>query len=282
MAQELNCIVVINGDNIPQVDQRQIDEMQTAFAQFLNSTVWTEDRFENQERINCVVNLTLNGVTNQTLFSGTAQIQASRPVYGTGYETLILRYFDQAWEFEYNPGQALNYNENAFTNNITALLAYYANVILALDYDSFSPMGGSEFFAQAWNIVNLAQNTGRGGWDQFQNNGRNRYVFANLMANGQMDDVREAWYDYHLKGLDQFLTTEEEARAAIGTAIGVWKTANDRRPNTIVNTMLMDTKADELIKVFQKGDRTVRQQAYASLIELDPTQTDRFEEIIQN
>ena len=281
-AQELNCIVQINADNVPNVDQRIKDEMQTAFAQFLNDQIWTEDQFEAQERINCILNLTLTGVTNQTVFSGTAQIQASRPVYGTNYETLILRYFDQAFSFEYNSGQALNFNANAYTNDITSLLSYYAYIILGLDYDSFSPLGGEPHFQQAWNIVNLAQGNNRPGWDQFANNGRNRYEFVNLLANGQMNDLRESWYSYHLEGMDQFLTKEEEARANILEVVKVWDQVNRQRPNTIVNQVIMDTKSDELVKIYSRGDQRVRQEAFNVLTQLDPTNTTEYENMLKN
>lgn len=281
-AQELNCVVIINADNAPNVDQRVKDDMQTSFTQFLNENNWTEDRFEPQERINCIINLTIESVSNQTFYKGTAQIQASRPVYGTNYETLVLRYFDQSWDFEYNPGQPLNYSDNAFTNDITALLSYYAFVILGFDYDSFSPLGGSEFFQKAWNVVNLAQGVSRGAWDQFVNNGRNRYEFANQMANGQMNDLRTAWYDYHIKGLDQFLNKEEESRQIIFDAIDTWQRLNKERPNTLVNSVVMDTKAEELVKVFSRGQQNLRQQAFNLLRELDPTRTDRYQEILAN
>ncbi|MEL6534900.1 MAG: DUF4835 family protein [Bacteroidota bacterium] len=280
-AQELNCIVVINADNVPAVDQRIKDEMQTTFAQFINDQVWTEDRFEPQERINCIINLTLQEVTNQTIFRGTAQIQASRPTFGTNYETLLLRYFDQGWEFEYNSGQIMNFNRNAFTNDITGLLSFFAYVILALDYDSFSPLGGDEYWQETFNIANLAQGVGRASWDQFSNNGRNRYQFSNLYANGQMDEIRESWYTYHLEGMDNFLDKDEEARQSILSAIEVWQTVNRNRPNTIVNQVIMDTKSDELVQVFTQGDRQVRQQAYNTLTQLDPTRTTEYEQILE-
>jgi len=161
-AQELNCNVIINAEQV-QTQERQIfDQMQAAITNFMNTTQWTEDEFAEEEKIECNLLLTLGEESTITNFSAVAQVQSTRPVYGTDYNSPILNFSDNKWVFTYNPSDPLYFQENTFTTQLTSLLAYYAYIIIGLDYDSFSPKGGAPYYERALNILNNSQDTGPG------------------------------------------------------------------------------------------------------------------------
>lgn len=281
-AQELNFTVNINADVVQTTERAIFDEMKTAFERFLNETKWTNDQFRNNEKIKANLLLTIQDQPSIGQFTANAQIQVVRPVYGTTYETLLLNFADRDWEFQFTQSQPLQFNENSFTNNITSLLAYYANIALGIDYDSFSPLGGTPYFQTALNIVNNAQNAGSTGWGQFQNR-RNRYwLVENLMSNGQYQPVRQAIYDYHLNGMDIFQREPEAARQNILDALKEIQQVNSILPNSILIITFLDAKSDELVNIFSQGDMKIRRETYNELLKLDPTRRSKYQKIVQN
>lgn len=281
LAQELNCNVKINAERIETSDRRIFQDMQNAFAQFLNNRKWTEDDFDVNERINCNVIITLEEMPTIGSFSATVQIQSSRPAYGTNYESLMLNFADRDWRFDYTESQPLDFNENSFTSNITSMLAYYAYIIIGIDYDSFEKLGGTDLFEKANNQVILAQETNSPGWKQFDSN-RNRYWLTENFLNPIFTPVREGIYAYHLNGLDKFLASPEESRKVILETLKALQKANSSRPNSILTIAFLDAKAKELVNIFSKGDLQVRRQAYEILRNLDPSKMEDFEEILAN
>lgn len=280
-AQELNCNVRVNAERIETSDRRIFRDMQNAFAQFLNNRKWTDDEFGNEERINCNLVITIEDMPAIGSFKAAVQIQSSRPTYGTGYESLMLNFADRDWQFDYNESQPLDFNENSFSSNITSMLAYYAFIILGIDYDSFEELGGTDFFERANNQVLLAQESNSPGWKQFDSN-RNRYWLAENFLNPIFNPVREDLYTYHRLALDNFPKDPEESRKQILEFLKSLQKANSARPNSILTIALLDAKSDEIVNVFSQGDMQVRRQAFEILRAIDPTQGEKFQKILSN
>ncbi len=281
--QELNCRVIVNDERIQTTERAIFREMEVAFSDFMNNTKWTNEEFKTHERINCniVVNLDPESTEpNIGKYAASVQILSSRPVYNTGYETILMNFADRDWSFEYVSSQPLQFNENTFVNNITSLLAYYAFTIIGFDYDSFSQLGGDPYFQKAAQIVTNAQQTGYPGWEQF-NSIRNRYWLSENLLNSQMEPLREALFEYHLKGLDIFEENPEEARKTIFNSLKKVLNVNQARPRSILTITFIDAKSSELAQIFSEGEPSVRRNAYNLLVNIDPTRRDQFQPMIK-
>ncbi len=282
-SQELNCRVIINADQVQTTERSIFADMETAFAQFLNDRKWTNDEYLPEERINCNLILTLDPNETQPglgKFGASVQILSSRPVYGTDYETVVFNFADRDWVFEYFQSQPLQFNESAFLNNITSLLAYYAYVIIGVDYDTFSEMGGTRYFQLANQVVINAQQSGYQGWQQF-NSIRNRYWLAENLLSTTFEPVRKGYYSYHIKGLDIFMDKPEEARESVLTSLKGLRTANQSRPRSILIISFLDAKAEEITQIFNEGNPSQQREAYEILTALDPSRSDTFRSIIE-
>ncbi len=279
--QELNCSVFVNAERVESTEREVFEEMEVAFSQFLNNRKWTSDTYTQDERINCNIVINVQNMPSVGLFESSVQIVSARPVYGTDYESIVFNFADRDWDFEYNESQPLQFDDNVFTNNITSLLAYYAYTIIGLDYDTFSKLGGDQYFQKAWNVVNVAQQSGRSGWDQFDNN-RNRYWLAENLINIQMRPIREGLYDYHRLGLDTFGEKPEDSRRVISNVLKQVQGVNQSRPNSILTISFMDAKADEITQIFSEGNPAIRRDTYNTLVKLDPSNTDKYQPLIKN
>ena len=282
-AQELNCNVIVNvGPQVETTERRVFKDMESAFFQFMNGRRWTNDVFTNNERINCNMIITIESRPQVGNFTASVQIQSSRPIYNTNYESLIFNFADRDWQFEYTESQPLEFNDNSYTNNITSMLAFYAYVIIGLDYDSFEKMGGTPFFEKAQVTVNNTQQANRPGWSQFEGNFRNRFWLSENLNSQQLVGVREAIYNYHRLALDQFNDNPDEARRLALQVLKDLKQAASRKPNSILIIAFFDAKNDELTSMFSQGNIQVRREAYEIVKELDPSNTAKYEAIIQN
>lgn len=282
-AQELNANVVVNFQNIQTTETRIFTDMETSFEQFLNNRKWTDDAFAPEERINCNFVINIEDMPSVGNFQATVQIQSSRPVYGTNYESLMLNFADRDWQFQYVESQPLEFNPSTFNNNITSLLAFYAYIILGLDYDSFSELGGQPYFEQAQLVVSNAQQQGGAGWDQFgSSRRRNRYWLAENFINPQMTPVREGIYSYHRLGLDTFLENEEESRQNMLSALKEIREVSKVFPQSILLIAFFDAKNDEIISIYSQGGMQIRREAYNALVEINPTKIEEYGVIINN
>lgn len=279
MSQELTCQVNINSQQVQTTERAVFDEMEEEFTDFLNELALSEDRFENQEKIKCIVQITLESSPEIGIYTGAVQIISVRPVYNTNYETTMINFADRDFNFEYTQAQPLNFNENTYNANITSMLGYYALMILGYDYDSFTLMGGDPFFDKARQVVNSAQASNQAGWDQF-NSVRNRYWWLNNINDPLMKPFREAMYEYHLRGMDIMTEKPDEARATILEALKKIQQVNQAKPRSILVISFIDAKAEELVKVFSEGETGVRRQVYEILRKIDPSKTEQFKEII--
>lgn len=278
--QELNCKVTINADQIQTSDRSVFKDMERAFSTFLNSRKWTNDSYKNSEKINCSIFLNINKMPSIGNFAANVQITVARPVYNTNYETVLFNFADRDWEFEYVESLPLEYNDNSYITNLTSMLAFYAYIIIGMDYDSMSELGGSPYFQKAFNVVNNAQGSGRVGW-QALGNSRNRYALIDNINNPQMVDLRKNTFQYHRLALDNFGKSPDQSRTQMLDVLKSVKKVWTINPNAILVISFFDTKATELVNVFSEGNLSVRREAYDILTNIDPKRN-IYQKIISN
>lgn len=279
-AQELNCNIIINSQAAPSVDKRVFEDMKRSFQQFLNTRAWTADKFKNEERITCNMLITIKGNNGPTNFTANAQIQVARPVFGTNYETVILNYLDENFNFEYAEGQPMDFNENSYFNNITSMLAYYAYIVLGYDYDTFSKFGGKQNFVKAQMVQQNAVSQGGKGWNPMDGTNVRGSLLENMAAQ-LVQPFREALYIYHRQGLDVMVSTKEETHAAIINSLKKIQFVRQQRPICLVVNNFFDCKGKEIVNLLKEATPQQKQEAYNLLTELDPTGTDTYQKLIK-
>jgi hypothetical protein len=279
-AQELNCKVTINADQIQTSDRGIFKDMERAIATFMNTRKWTSDTYKNHERINCAIFLNISRMPSIGTFSANAQITVARPVFNSNYETVLLNFADRDWDYEYIESLPLEYNDNAYISNLSSMLAYYAYIIIGMDYDSFSERGGDPYFQAALNVVNNAQSSNRPGWQTIGST-RNRYNLVENINNPQMAEMRKSMYRYHRLALDTFDKTPDESRVialnVLKTVRSVWQIY----PSSIYVIAFLDAKNIELANIFSDGALNVRREAYDILTVID-AKRGTYQKIIEN
>ena len=282
-AQELNFTVIINSDRSRIQNTNVFSQMKTSFEQFLNGRSWTDDEFRPEERIKGNLLITINEVPQVGVYNATVQVQVLRPVYGTNYESLIFNYADRNWTFEYIESQPLEFNRFTFQNNISSLLAFYAHIALGIDYDTFASRGGNSFFEVANDIVNNAQQSGRAGWVQSQSDRRSRYWLINdIFISPIYSPIRDAYYLYHRQGMDLMQVDPETAYKNILEAIGLVAEANKLQPNGIFTISFVDAKSDEIADILKSAPFEIRDQAVKLLLEVDPNNARKYNELLRS
>lgn len=270
-AQELNCQISVNPGKVGGADQQFYANMQQALTTFVNGQKWTSDEFQFQERINCSINIMLDERISGNTFKATAQIQSSRPVYNSAYTTVIFNYTDPDWQFEYNEAQAMEFNENAHTSNLLSMLAFYANLILGLDYNTFGKESGTPYLRKAQQIVLNAQNAVEIGWRQNQSL-RNRYWLSELLNNSAYKPFNVALYEYHRQGLDQMHKPEKllDARRKMLGAIEKIHDVNRNKPGGMLIPLYLKGKLPEIIGFCSKALPAEKAKVVEQLIAMDP------------
>jgi hypothetical protein len=274
-AQELNGRFSVNASRVSsQVDKKIFNTLQTALNNFINNRKWSPDNFQSQEKIKCNFLLTIDEDLGGNVFKGTLMIQAARPVFNSTYETPLINFQDQDIVFKYIEFQPIEFNENrvqgndALAANLPALLAYYINIIIGMDYDSFAPRGGDAYFQKAQYIVNNAPESGQiTGWKAFDGI-RNRFRLVEGLVDSRYNLIHDAVYFYYRIGLDQFYEKEKEARSGILNALNFLNTINIENPNST-----------ELVKIFSKAEPNVKVQARELLSRLDITNVNAYKEL---
>lgn len=277
--QELNCKVTVNADQIQTSDRGIFKDMERGIANFMNSRKWTGDTYKNFERINCAIFLNISRMPSIGAFAASAQITVARPVYNSNYETVLLNFADREWEFEYIESLPLEYNDNAYISNLTSMLAYYAYIILGMDYDSFSEKGGDPFFQSALAVVNNAQSSNRPGWQSIGSN-RNRYNLIENINNPQMAEMRRSMYRYHRLALDTFDKNPDESRQVILNVLKNVRNVWQIYPNSIYVITFFDAKANELANIYTEGNLNVRREAFDILTVVD-AKRNAYQKIIE-
>lgn len=279
--QELNCKVGVNDERAQTSDRMVFRDMEQSFARFMNDRKWTNDDYLPEERIECNLAITIESMPAVGLYNATVQIQSSRPIYNSSYSTLLLNFADRDWQFEYVESTPLDFGDNVYSSNLTSMLAFYAYIIIGLDKDSFEEFGGEEQFKKALDIVNLAQQSDRAGWQAFQSN-RNRYWLSENLNNQDLRAIRKGLYTYHRLAMDQFEIKQDESRSLIVNVLKDIQGANRNIPNSILKISFFDAKKNELASIFEKGNPAIKREAYNILVDLDPSNTEKYKTIIGN
>jgi len=278
-AQELNCNVQVNSDQIQGTSKSVFNTLQTSISEFINNRRWTNMTYANTERIDCNMNIIIKSVEDD-LFSGEIIIQSRRPVYNSSYTTPLFNFRDQSLTFNYREFDQLEINNNTMVSNLTAILAYYAYIIIGYDMDSYTRLGGTPFFQAAEDIVNMAQSSEWSGWKAFENS-RNRYALVNNLLDETFKKYRNYFYEYHRLGLDEMSSNITNARARIATGLPILRETNRARASAIAISAFMDTKTDELINIFSKAPGNEKALMVEILSDVNPAQTARYEEVFR-
>ena len=280
-SQELRCNVSVSSMEIEGTNKDVFITLQKAITEFMNNRRWTEMQFAVNERIECSINIIVSKQSTTENFEARIQVQARRPVYGTSYSTTLLNFEDKEFNFIYREFEPLEFNENTFGTNLTAVLAYYAYLIIGLDSDSFSSFGGTPYFQKAENIVNMAQSTSESGWRAYS--GRNRYEIISNIMDERLRRFRDFYYQYHRLGLDEMAKNPANARARIAQAIIVLREVNNNKRLSMSLQMFCEAKRDELISIFSTNDAPDKEKKDVSavLIEIDPTNASKYEAILK-
>lgn len=279
MAQEIQSNVVVNAQKLQDLDPSVPRNMETSIREFINNRKWTNDKFKQVERIDASFLITLNS-RSQNSYSASIQISSSRPVYGTDYSTTMFVVNDEDFDFVYVDQQPLDFNIVSFQSNLTSVLAYYVYIILGVDYDSFSPEGGQDYFQTAFEIVNQAQSSGGGGWKAADGD-NNRYWLIENLTNSVFRPFRSMLYQYHRLGLDQMKNDlpkgEDEVYKSIQSLLQVHK----RRPSSFLLQVYFNAKSDELVKIFINSEPQIKSKIVPWLILIDPGNTKKYNTILE-
>ena len=280
-AQELMAKIVVNTQKVGMTDKSVFDNLQQTLEQFINDRQWTELQFQKHERIVCNFNITIDKYDKTTgAFECTALIQANRPVYNSQYTTTLYNNKDANFNFEFAEFDQLNFNDETVDNQLTALIAYYAYLIIGLDLDSFAPLGGTDVLQRCYNLVNNAQNLNFPGWKAFDDS-RNRFAIINDYMEEPMKPFRQLQYDYYRRGLDEMANNVERGRTQITEAlVNGLKKAHDNRPLSLLPQIWTDYKRDELTSIYKgKGTQKEKEQVYDLLMTLNASQGDSWEKV---
>lgn len=288
MAQEVNCKVSIRHDKILNVDQQVFRDMERAISAFINTRKWTTDEFNASEKIDCTIMFNLTAKLDASTeggYAATINIQATRPVYNTGYNTSLINFVDKEVNFKYNQFSPLVFDDNRvtgidpLTDNLTATLAFYIYLVLGLDYGSYSANGGSIYFKKAQNIVNNApEGKGVGGWKAVEST-KNRYWLAEQMLNPRFSEFHKYWYTMHRQGLDLMYDKPNEGRKNILSGVPMLQKLNRENPNAILVQFFFNAKSTEFLNLL--GDLPVaeRQQYITLLSQTDVPNATRYQNL---
>ncbi|MBK8703435.1 MAG: DUF4835 family protein [Saprospiraceae bacterium] len=280
-AQELNATVKINTQKLQTADPRVFETLEQTLREFLNSQKWTEDVFDNPERINCNFILTIQEERSATSFKAELAVQSSRPIYGSDQETPLLNYLDKELTFEYEQFQPLVYSKNAYNDNLSSVLSFYVYVILGLDYDSFAALGGERYFQTAQEIVNNVPSNvtaANPGWRSMESN-RNRFWLIENLLSPRVRPLRQAIYDYHRQGLDIMPENVDNGRANISLALEQLDKVNQAYPNAMIVQLFSNAKANEIIEIFKRGTMAQQDRVIQIMTKVDATNSAKYRAI---
>ncbi|MDA0984832.1 MAG: DUF4835 family protein [Bacteroidetes bacterium] len=252
-SQELNAQVIVNSDLVNQTNQQIFKTLERSLNEFMNTQVWTNQEYLNQEKITCSFIFNLTGYSNDQ-FEATLQVQSERPVFDSNYDTPIFNFLDRDIVFSYQEYQPLFFNQSSFESNLVSLLSFYAYVIIGLDGDTFELNGGSNSYEQALQIVTLAQVTSRKGWKPSDGT-RNRFWLIDSLRSNTFREYRQTLYAYHRKGLDKLTTDPLKGKEALMEAIQLLDPLYQRRPNAFLLQVFFDAKVEEIVNLFSEGPK---------------------------
>lgn len=277
-AQELRCNISISAQKIQGANRTLFETMQSDLYEFMNNRKWTDHQYSMDERIECNIFINLDEQVSSDEFKGSIQVQARRPVFNASYETILLNIKDNDFHAKYVEYQTLEFNETSNKDNLTNILAYYAYIVLGMDYDSFTPEGGTEFFQKALTIVNNSQNAREKGWKAYESE-RNRYWLVENILNKSYAGFRSCTYQYHRQGLDLMSDKAPDGRGVIAESLKSIQKVFRSRPSLYILQVFFDAKSDELVNIFSKSFPDERARVVAILNECDPSNGSKYEKI---
>ncbi len=276
LGQELNCQVKINYSQIQGTTNKQIfEQLEKAIYEFMNNKKWTKEIYTTNERIDCSIFINIKEAISTEDFSASIQVQSRRPVFKSSYYTQLFNYEDDNFQFKFQQFSQLEFNETTFQNNLTSVLAFYAYVILAVDGDSFAPLGGTEYWQKAQVIVNNAQTAAEKGWRSNESN-KNRYWIIENTLQPVFKGIRNCHYDYCRNGLDIMHEKVEEGRANILKSLDLLKPVYQARPASFNMQLFFNAKTDELINIFKGALPDEKNTAVETLMLIDPANTTKY------
>ena len=281
-SQELSCRVSINTSQIQGTNKEIFNTLRDAIADFMNNRTWTNNVFEVNERIECNLMFNITKEITAGEYQATLSVQARRPVYGTSYNTVMLNYFDDDVKFEYTEFYPLEFSETSFINNLTSIMAYYAYIILGLDYDSFSLNGGTPYFQKAEKIVTNAQSASYAGWKAFEARGRdNRYWLVTNILDDGYGPLRQFNYSYHRLGLDVMDKNLERGRMIIKEGLIELEKFYKSKPDPFIHfyQVVLDSKSDEIVKIFSEANQADKQRVFTIMKDIDPANSSKYDSL---
>lgn len=251
-SQELNCVVKINSQSLTNSNQPIFKTLETSLTDFVNKTKWTNKKFKQNEKIDCTffINLTSYGSDQ---FVGTLQIGSSRPIFNSSFNSPILNYNDKDFNFRYVEFENIIFNPNSFDSNLISVIAFYANIIIGLDADTYELNSGMPFYQQAQEIVNIAQQSSYKGWSQNDGGSQNRFFLVNDLMSGTFDPIKAVLYNYHLNGLDLMSEDVSKGKEGVKQALLQFSKMHALRPNAFLTRLFFDAKSDEILSIFSGG-----------------------------
>ena len=278
-AQELKCKVTVNGQQLTSVEPKVFKDMEQSISEFMNGQKWTNDIFEQDERIDCSLIITISDLAGTDTYKAEVAIQSTRPIYGSSQTTPLINHLDKNVIIPYQQFQPIIFNENNYSDNLSAVLAYYGYLIIGLDYDSFSKMGGQKYFQKAQDIINsIPSNNSDQGWSASSNN-KNRYWLIENLLSPRMRGYREGMYDYHRQGLDVAYKDVNVARAVITAVIEKLKDANRAYPNSMLLNVFTLTKRSEIVQVFINASIPQQNKVITIMSQISPINANQFRKI---
>lgn len=285
LAQELNCTVTLNYNQLfsqQNTDNANLNQLKNVISDFINARRWTNDNFSPEERINFKLNINLIRSPKQGDYEGTAQLIVTRPVYGTNYETVVLNYVDRFFNFSYLPSNPMYFTENTYSDELTHMLAFYSYIVLALDYDSFSKLGGNPYVQRAFQLVNIAQNnSGSSSTWRSSSDLRSRFWLIDNLMNQQIMPFRESIYTYHRLGLDTFVENPIAARQQIINVLNSIQQVSRLMPTSVLINSFLDAKGEEIYKIMNEASKDEKQKTFTVLSQIDPAKTEMYRKLLQ-
>jgi hypothetical protein len=279
-AQELKCQVTINSSQIQGTTNKQIfDQLQTAIFEFMNQTRWTSEIYTPQEKIECSVLITIDKSLGGDEYSGSIQVSSLRPVYKSSFQTPVVDIKDEQFQFKFQQFSQLEFNISTFQNNLTSVLAYYAYVMIASDYDTFAPFGGTAYWQKAQQIANNAQNAREPGWSNSTSDNKNRFWLVENTLQPLFNGIRECMYEYSRNGLDIMHSNADEGRANILKSLALLEKVAKVRPASYNMQLFFNAKRDELVNIFKDAPPEEKTKALESLAIVDPAGTTKYSKI---
>jgi hypothetical protein len=280
-AQDLNARVQVLSPKIQTTNRRIFLALETAIKDFLNGRKWSADQIAPQERIDCNFVINITQWDGASALSAEVQVQSSRPIFGSNYNSTLLNVNDKDFDFTYTEGQIIDFNDQLFQSNLSSFFAFYAYTIVGLDYDSFAKLSGTPYFARAQSIVNAAQTSSYKGWKAFDSN-HNRYWLSENLSNNAYTNLREFSYTYHRLGLDVMASNADQGLKAITAAIPTIANIDRQRTGAFLPQVFFTAKNDELLQILSKATPQEREQAYQALSKADPANGNKYQSLLRN